>query len=94
MKQRSNFSPTFKAKIGCAALRENKSINELSAEHGVHQTQINKWRKVIAENSAVLFERKNVKNAQSDVDVDELQRLVGEQAIQLAWYKKKLGHIS
>lgn len=94
MTRKNNFSASFKAKVGCAALRENKSVNELSAEHGVHQTQINKWRKTIAENSAILFERKNNPNSQSGVDVAELQRLVGEQAIQLAWYKKKLGHIS
>jgi len=94
MKRKNNFSSGFKAKIECAALRENKSVNELSAEHGVHQTQINKWRKTIVENSAALFDRKNVAKSQADVDIAELQRLVGEQAIQLAWYKKKLGHIS
>lgn len=91
MKRKNNFTATFKAKIACAALRENQSINELSAEHGVHATQINKWRKVVTSNSATLFERKTEKKTQT-VDVEELQRLVGEQAIQLAWYKKKLGH--
>lgn len=94
MKPKNNFTATFKAKVACAALCENKTINELTAEHGVHATQINKWRKTITEDSATLFERKNDKKAQSTVDVEELQRIVGEQAIQLAWYKKKLGHIS
>ena len=92
MKRKNSFNATFKAKVGCAALRENKTINELSAEHGVHATQINKWRKVIVAGSPTLFEQKNNKKAQAAVDVEELQRLVGEQAIQLAWYKKKLGH--
>lgn len=94
MKKKNNFSAAFKAKIGCAALRENKSINELSSEHGVHTTQINRWRKIIVEDSAILFEQANKKGTQKDVDVEELQRIVGEQAIKLAWYKKKLGHIA
>ena len=94
MKRKSSFTAAFKAKIGCTALRENKSTNELAAEHGVHQTQINKWRKTIVENSATLFEKKANKGVVTNTDVDELHRLVGEQAIQLAWYKKKLGHIS
>lgn len=94
MKRKNNFAAKFKAKVGCAALREDKSISELSAEHGVHKTQINKWRKIITDTSEILFERKNGHKSESDVDVAELQRLVGEQAIQLAWYKKKLGHIS
>jgi putative transposase len=92
MKPKKNFTARLKAKIACEALRENKALQELSAEHGVHPTQINKWRKTITENSAELFERKNGKSKQEEVDVGELQRLVGEQAIQLAWYKKKLGY--
>lgn len=94
MKKRGNFSSAFKAKVGCAALRENKTTNELTAEHGVHGTQINKWRKVITEESPRLFEHKSKKPKKSDVDVAELQRIVGEQAIQLAWYKKKLDHLN
>jgi transposase len=94
MKKKNNFSAAFKAKIGCAALRENKSVNELSSEHGIHTTQINRWRKIIVEDSAMLFEQTSKKNTQKDVDVAELQRIVGEQAIKLAWYKKKLGHIA
>lgn len=92
MKQKkNNFNPTFKAKVACEALRENKSINEIASETGVHQTQINKWKKTLIENGSSLFERKNNKSKNQDIDVEELQRLVGEQAIQLAWYKKKFG---
>ena len=42
MKRRNNFSAGFKAKIACQALKENKTLNELASEHGVHQTQIAK----------------------------------------------------
>lgn len=92
MKQKkNNFNSSFKAKIACVALRENKSINEIASEHGVHPTQINKWKKVLIETSPLLFERKNSNEKSQNVDVEELQRLVGEQTIQLSWYKKKLG---
>lgn len=92
MKQKkNNFNAAFKIKIACEALREHKTVNEIASENGVHQTQINKWKKTVVENGASLFERKNDMNKKNDVDVEELQRLVGEQAIQLAWYKKKFG---
>jgi len=94
MKRKSSFTTAFKAKVACAALRENKSISERSAEHGVHATQINKLRKTMTDHGSTLFERKADKKHHPVVDVEELQRLVGEQAIQLAWYKKKLGHIN
>ena len=89
--KKNNFSSAFKAKVACAALRENKSVNEIASENGVHQTQINQWKKVLIENGPSLFERKNSKSKSQNVDVEELQRLVGEQTIQLAWYKKKFG---
>jgi transposase-like protein len=89
--KKNNFSSKFKATVGCEALRENKSINEIASEKGVHPTQINKWKKVIVEESSTLFERKNGKAKNQDDDIEELQRLVGEQAVKLAWYKKKLG---
>ena len=92
MKQKkNNFTPGFKAKVGCEALRENKSTNEIASEQGIHPTQINQWKKVIVEESPTLFERKNGKKKSQNIDVEELQRIVGEQAIKLAWYKKKLG---
>ena len=92
MKKNNRFTTTFKAKVACAALRENKSISELSSEHGVHKTQINKWRKTMVDNGATLFERKKDKKRHIDVEIDELQRIIGQQAIQLEWYKKKFGH--
>jgi len=92
MKQKkNNFNAAFKAKIACAALRENKSANEIASENGIHKTQINQWKKILVEESPTLFERKNNTGKNQSTDVDELQRIVGEQTIQLAWYKKKFG---
>lgn len=92
MKQpKNNFTAKFKAKVGCEALREHKSTNEIASEKSVHPTQINQWKKVILEKSPILFERKSCKDKSKNINVEELQRLVGEQTIKLAWYKKKLG---
>ena len=92
MKQKkNNFNSAFKAKVACAALRENKSVNEIASENGVHKTQINQWKKILVDEGRTLFERKNGNEKNQNVDVAELQRLVGEQTIQLAWYKKKFG---
>jgi len=89
--KKKNFTPEVKAKIAREALRENKTVNELASEYSVHPTQINQWKKVLTKDASSLFERKNGKRKDSDVNVEELQRIVGEQTIQLAWYKKKLG---
>lgn len=89
--KKSVFSSAFKAKVACEALRENKTTIEIASEHGAHPSQINKWKKIIIKEGSTLFEHKNNKKNKSSIDIGELQRIVGEQAIQLAWYKKKLG---
>lgn len=92
MKQKkNNFNAAFKAKIACTALRENKSTNEIASENGIHKTQVNQWKKTLVEESPTLFERANSSSKNQNANVEELQRIVGEQTIQLAWYKKKFG---
>ena len=40
-KKRRNHSDAFKAKVALAAIREDKTIAELSSQHRVHASQIN-----------------------------------------------------
>jgi transposase len=90
-KPRNSFTPNFKSKVALEALRENSTVNEIASTNNIHPGQVAQWKKTIVENSNILFERKNAKQKNESADVEELQRLVGEQAIQLAWYKKKFG---
>ena len=41
---RKRYTPQFKAKVVREILREEKSISQLSAEYGVHATQLRKWK--------------------------------------------------
>lgn len=90
-KERNFFNAKFKHKVAIAALRESKTTNEIASENHVHPSQVTQWKGILLEQGADLFERKNGKQKKEDVDVEELQRVIGEQAIRLAWYKKKLG---
>jgi transposase len=90
-KPRNFFSSSFKFKIASAALREEKTINEIASENGVHPSQVAQWKSTLIESGSMVFDRKNGKAKETSVDVDELQRIVGEQTIKLNWYKKKLG---
>ena len=44
MNTRRHFSPEFKARLGQPSLREEQSINQLAAEHGLHPNQLYRWR--------------------------------------------------
>ena len=43
--QRRRFSADFKAKVTLEAIREQRTINELASEYGVHPNLIREWKK-------------------------------------------------
>ena len=47
--KRKTFSAAFKAKVAIEAIREEKSISELSTQFEVHPNMIRAWKKAISE---------------------------------------------
>ena len=54
---RKQYSPELKSRIVQQILSEEKSLSELSKEHGIHHTQLRKWKKIAVEGLPSLFER-------------------------------------
>jgi len=44
---RKTYSANLKAKVALAAIKEDKTMAELSSEFEVHRAQIQKWKKEI-----------------------------------------------
>lgn len=55
MAKRKNYSPDFKAKVALAALSNEKTVAELSMDHGIHQKLINKWKAQLKESADDVF---------------------------------------
>ena len=49
METRKHYSPAFKAQIVQELLREEKTVAQLASEHGIHPTQLHKWRSIAVE---------------------------------------------
>jgi transposase len=54
-KKRRRFTPEFKARVALAAMKEDRTLAELSSEFGVHASQIKAWKKELKDSAAEVF---------------------------------------
>lgn len=86
--------PTFKTKVALEAIKEQKTIAELSSIYGVHSTQITKWKKKALDFIGQIFSDKVQQQAKSDDDlIQELYKQIGKLQVERDWLKKKVGLI-
>lgn len=90
--KRKQHSAAFKAQVALAALKGDRTVNELAAQDTVHPTLIHGWKKQLLVGAATLFA-----NGSKAVTVDteaaktELFEQIGRLKLELEWLKKKVG---
>ncbi len=86
--KRRRHTAAFKAKVALEATKEIRTLNELSAQYGIHPAQISQWKNQLLEGVPTLF---GTKNASKDASrqIDELYRQIGEVTVERDWLKKK-----
>ena len=91
---RKRYTAAFKAQVVLELLKEEKTINQLAADHGVHPTQLRDWKKQVLAGLPDLFEASpeaaRLAVAQ-EREREELFAQIGRLTTQLAWLKKKSG---
>lgn len=88
---RKQFGKEFKAKVALEALKEQKTMAELSSEFGVHQSQIAAWRNQLKEQMASVFGRSESDELkEKDALIEQLYKNIGKLQVESDWLKKKL----
>lgn len=89
-RKRKSHPASLKAQVALAAVRGDKTVNELAGLHGVHPTMIHTWKKHLVSNAEELFQS-GAKTSAVDHDALEAQlyEQIGRLKTELDWLKKK-----
>lgn len=92
---RKRHSAEFKAKVVVAALREDKTINQLSTEFGVHPVVVSGWKKQALLALPGFFGQRAERDAQAIESRErELFEQIGRLEVENRWLKKKFGPLA
>lgn len=88
---RRSYTAEQKARIALEAIREQKTLNEISKEYGVNPFVIQKWKKQFIEQSSKIFEHsgEHLASKQEEKLTEELYQQIGRLKVELDWLKKK-----
>lgn len=95
MTARKRYSAVFKAQVVTQILRDDKTLAQIAAEHGVHPNLLSQWKAIALHGLPTLFERDEsaqaTEKAAQEKQAAELYEQIGRLTTQLAWIKKKSG---
>lgn len=87
--KRKSHSAAFKAQVALAALKGDKTINELASQHGVHPTLIHGWKKQLLSGAEAVFASGAKSTGPPEDKTVELYEQIGRLKVELDWVKKK-----
>jgi transposase len=90
MAMRKRFESARKARVALEAIKGEKTLAQLSAEYGVHATQIGQWKQELIRRAAELFAKTDTTTVQHQDETDQLHKTIGEITVENNWLKKKL----
>ncbi len=86
---RKRYSPEFKAQLVQELLKEDKTINQIAAENGIHPNQLNRWKATALKGLPSLFADGRAAEKAAAVDqeqrINDLYAQIGKLTTQVAW---------
>lgn len=98
-KTRRVHSASFKAKIAIEAMKEEKTLSQISSAYGLHSNQISDWKKHLLSNVATLFEKTSTNAPPQYQELSEEQKVpflseIGRLQMENNFLKKKLKQLN
>ena len=91
MAQRRRYGGQLKTRVVIEAIRGHKTANQISAEYGVHSTQVAKWKKQALERLPEVLANGKDKGSRRQDNIDaQLYQQIGRLTMEVDYLKKKL----
>jgi transposase len=88
--KRKTHTAGFKAQVALAALKGDRTVNELAGQFGIHPTLIHSWKKQLLAGAEEVFANgSKVAAVDAEVVQAQLYEQIGRLKMELEWVKKK-----
>ena len=92
MGKRRRFTAKFKARVALAALREDKTLRQIAAQHGLHPNQVSQWKRQAQEGLVRVFEgRKPATARKAAATTQALHAKIGQLVVERDFLRTALG---
>ena len=88
-RKRMSHTSAFKAQVALAAVKGDRTINELASHFGVHPTLIHGWKKQLLSGAEAVFAPGTKTSGPQEDKTVELFEQIGRLKMELEWLKKK-----
>lgn len=88
--QRRQHGPDIKVKVALAAIRGDRTANEIATMYGIHPLMVTKWKKQLIEEGHQAFSNRRSAAVRAQEDLTgSLYQEIGRLKVELDWLKKK-----
>ena len=94
--KRKQHTAAFKAQVALAALKGDRTVNELAGQYEVHPTLIHGGKKQLLAGAEQVFANGAPASTAADAEAQkaELFEQIGRLKMELEWLKKKVGPVA
>ena len=89
--KQKTYAVEFKAKVALDAIKGELTINQITSKHGVHATQVNRWKQQALQSIKQAFCGKNNSVEKYDQQlIEQLYKQIGQMKVENDFLKKSV----